>query len=352
MRHVRQFVLLFIPLALMAVSCTTLPDVKPFADSTAGLAAAAGTHYGEVASDVASLKPVLMPGEKETDTTFQTRKKQLEGTQKIFEETDKNLNMLFGAMTTYSEKVASLAAAGETGAEAAQSIFDSVQGFAELAGMSGLPLGTAAAPITKGFKAIADEFTKMEAKESLKEAVAAAEPGVKLVTVQFEVIYGEAIKQAANGIRNTKRLGASVAAGPNIIGFNSNVELNYNAYYRVLNGIVTDFNPNAPASAWRGFCRNSKGPCQAVDELEAVGLVEARMEAIRPIVEVYETEIMNIEATLKHRRKTSKAVIKAVKAWGLEHQKLRRCLEDGTSLSAFNLKAALIELGNLLGQKL
>ena len=143
--------------------------------------------------------------------------------------------MLFGAMTTYSEKVASLAAAGETGAEAAQSILDSVQGFAELAGMSGLPLGSAAAPITKGFKAIA-----------------AAEPGVKLVTEQFEVIYGEAIKQAANGIRNTKRLGASVAAGPNIIGFNSKVERNYNAYYRFLNGIVTDFNPNAPASAWRG----------------------------------------------------------------------------------------------------
>ena len=40
-----------------------------------------------------------------------------------------------------------------------------------------------------------------------------------------------------------------------------------------------------------------------------------------------------------------------MKAWALEHQKLRRSLEDGTSLSAFNLKAALIELDNLLGQK-
>ena len=75
------------------------------------------------------------------------------------------------------------------------------------------------------------------------------------------------------------------------------------------------------------------------------------MEAIRPIVKAYETEIIAIETTLKRRRKTSKAVINAVKAWALEHQKLRRCLDDGTSLSAFNLKAALIELSNLLGQK-
>ena len=291
MGQIRQFVLLFILLTLTAAGCTTLPDVKPFADSTAGLAAAAGTHYREVASDVASLKPVLMPGEKNTDTTFKTRKEELEKTQTIFAETDKNLRYtLFAAMTTYSEKLASLVAAGKTGAEAAQSILDSVQGFAELAGMSGLPLGAAAAPITEGFKAIADEFTKMQAKKSLKEAITAVEPGVKLVATQFEVIYGEAMNQAADGIRNIKRREASVAAGPNIIGFNDNVERNYNAYYRFLNGFVTDFDPQASASAWRGFCRDSKDPCHAKSEMEAIGLVEARMEAIRPIVEAYKAE--------------------------------------------------------------
>ena len=213
--------------------------------------------------------------------------------------------------------------------------------------MSGLPL---AAPITKAFDLIADEFTKMQAKDSLKEAIAAAQPGVDIVAEQFAVIYGEAITQAANSIRNTKSLEASIDAGPGIIGFYDIVERNYNAYYRVLNGFVSKFNPEAPASVWRGFCLNSSGPCKAVSELQAVGLVEARMEAIRPIVEAYRTDIKSIHATLNQRNKTSKAVIRAVNAWRLEHQKLRRSLEDGTSLSAFNLKAALIELSNLLGQ--
>ena len=76
------------------------------------------------------------------------------------------------------------------------------------------------------------------------------------------------------------------------------------------------------------------------------------MIAIRPIVESYEQEIESIETTLKHRQMTSKAIIKAVKAWALEHQKLRRALqEDGATVSAFNLKAALLELNNLFVQK-
>jgi hypothetical protein len=349
MRSFRTLVFILIPVALLISGCVTLPNVNPFAESTAILAASAGTHYREVASDVASLKAEKLPGE--SDAAFGIRKQGLEETQLIFKETDKKLNKLFEAMTTYSEKLSSLAAAGETGDEAAQSILDSVQGFAELANVSGIPVSAATKPITEGFKAIADEFTKMEAKKSLKEAVAAAEPGVKIVAEKFESIYGTAIELAASGIRNEKRREASLAAGPNIIGFNDNVRRNYNAYYRHLNGFVTEFDKGRPAATWRGFCRNSTGPCKAVQELEAVGLVEARMEAIRPIVEAYNNEISVIEATLKHRQETSKAVIKAVKAWAIEHQKLRRSLEDGTSLSAFNLKAALLELGPLVNQK-
>lgn len=351
MRQVPQWVALLIPLVLTAPGCTTLPDVQPFAASTAGLAAAAGSHYRDVAADVAKLKPAPLPGEKKSNKEFKTRKEQIKASQQIFKETEKNLNTLFAAMTTYSEKVANLVSAGKTGAEAARSVLDSVQGFTDLAGISTVPLSGAAEPITQGFVLIADEFTKMKSKESLEEAVAAAEPGVKLVAEQFEVIYGKAINQAAGSVRNTKRIEASIAAGPNIIGFNENVKRNYNAYYRVLNGFVTDFDPKAPASAWRGFCREGSNPCQAVSELQAVGLVEARMEAIRPIVASYEAQIKAIDATLEHREKTSKAVIKAVHAWAREHQKLQRSLKDGTSLSAFNLKSALVELNGLLGQR-
>ena len=259
MRKIRQCTILLISIIFAVGGCTSLPDVQSFANSTASLAAAAGTHYNDVAADVAALKPVLVPGEDSTDTSFTTRKKQLEETQEIFKETGKNLDKLFAAMTTYSEKLTSLVAAGKTGPKAAQSIVDSAQGFAELAGMSGLPL---AAPITKAFDLIADEFTKMQAKDSLKEAIAAAQPGVDIVAEQFAVIYGEAITQAANSIRNTKSLEASIDAGPGIIGFYDIVERNYNAYYRVLNGFVSKFNPEAPASVWRGFCLNSAAPAR------------------------------------------------------------------------------------------
>ncbi len=349
MRPSRRAFLLFVPCALLASGCTTLPDVKPFADSTAALAAAAGTHYHDVANDIASLQPPRVPGE--SAESFETRKQTLEDAQKLFAETDKNLDALFAAMTAYSEKVASLTSAGKTGSDAAQSLLDSLQGFTQLADISGVPPGAAATPITRGFKAIADEFTKVQARKSLQEAVAAAQPGVDLVATQFEVIYGVAMREASNGIRNTKRLEASIAAGPSIIGFNENVASNYDAYYRFLNEIVANGDPNAPASVWRGFCKDATGPCRAVTGLDAVGLVEARMDAIHPIVEAYRTEIAAIEGTMERRRNANKAVIKAVKAWAQEHEKLRRSLEDGTALSAFNLKAALIELEGILGHK-
>jgi hypothetical protein len=334
-------------IALTTIGCTTLPDVKPFAESTAALSAAAGTQYRDVSSEVASLEPQLQPGESESSATFATRKVQLEASQKAFAATEKSLDALSAAMTTYSEKVVSLTAAGKTGADAAQSLLDSANGFAQL---GGLPAATVAAPITNAFKAIADAFTRKQAAKSLKEAVDAAQPGVNIVAEQFEVIYGNAMDLAIKSLRDTRSRQASQAAGPGVIGFNDNVKENYNAYYQFLNSFVTDFDPDAPASAWRGFCREQKTPCRAKEELEAVGLVEARMEAIRPIVETYNAQIASIEAKAVKRQAASKSVIKAVKAWALEHQKLRSSLEDGSSMSAFNLRAALMELSTLLGE--
>lgn len=347
MRQIRRVASFVIFIALTTAGCTTLPDVKPFAESTAALSAAAGTHYRDVSSEVASLKATQLP--QETSEAFSKRKSELEETQKVFAATQESLDALFAAMTAYSEKVVSLVAAGKTGPDAAQSLLDSVNGFAAL---GGLPAVTVAAPVTAAFKKIADAFTQRQAAKSLKEAVAAAQPGVDIVAEQFQVIYGTAMQLAAPSLGDKRKLKASQDAGPAIIGFNDNVREKYNAYYQFLNGIVTDVDGDAEgkASAWHGFCREATGPCRPKDELEAVGLVEARMAAIRPIVETYQAQVASIDATTAKRQTASKAVIKAVKAWATEHQKLRSSLEDGTSMSAFNLRAALLELSSILGE--
>ena len=337
-----------ISLASLQYGCTTLPDVAPFAEATAGLATSAGTHYRAVASDVAAIEVKQLP--QEPDDAFNARSDGIQNTQKIFAETEEKLNELFSAMTAYSEKLASLVDAGKSGPDAAQSLIESATGFANLAGVAVPGLGAAADPLVTGFKLIADEFTKIQAQKSLKDAILAADPGVQVVATQFEVIYGDAIKLASDSIRNFALTEASADAGPAVIGFNRNVEINYNSYYRKLNELVTPSDTDPP-TYWRGFCRDDAGTCIARDELEAVGLVEARIEAIRPIVAAYEARVETIEATYRHRMSASKAVIKAVKAWALEHQKVLASLEDGTSLSAYNLRAALMELGVLLNKE-
>ncbi len=352
MRPIHGLMLLVVPFAL-AAGCTTLPDVKPFADSTAALAAAAGTQYHDLSNNIATLN--LEKSDIESDAAFQARVKIIKDEQARVAATGKSLDALFDAMTTYSEKLASLAAAGKTGPDAAQSLLDSAKGFEDLAGIAAPAVASAADTITKAFKAFADEVTKRQAKKSLLVAADAAQPAVDEVAKQFGTIYAVALADANDYVRTTEKRQALRAAGPSVIGFNDKVVENYNAYYQSLNGLVPDATADSDkdkaTAVWRGFCATKETPCKATAELEAVGLVEARMAAIHPIVEAHQAKVTDIEAKYARRQKANEAVVKAVQAWALEHRKLRSSLQDGTPLSAFNLRAALVELEGLLGQK-
>jgi hypothetical protein len=349
MRHKINIAALLIIITFGVQGCGTLPNVKPFASSTAALATAAGAEYHSVANDVASLKTPRIPNEPYD--AFRARRRALQKAKIVFARTDTELDALFASMTEYSEKLTNLEAAGNTGSAAAKSLLDSTKGFAQLASISGMPAGPIANVITTAFKDIGDAFTKMQATHSLRSAVDAAQPAVNLVAREFKVIYSGAMAEANDYIRNTERLQASLAAGPNVIGFNRKVQENYNTYYRLLGKLVTPVNERDPGAAWRGFCQNKSGPCRAREELDAVGLVEARMRAIHPIVEAYEQRIADIDATFARREEESKAVIRAVNAWALEHEKLRQCLKDGTGLSALNLRVAVTQLNNLLAKR-
>jgi hypothetical protein len=317
----------------LASACTALPDVRPFADGTAALSTSAGAYYGEINAEIQSLRPPEPPASTSVSN------EDFEQTQARFAATKKLLDALFFAMTAYSEKVVILVDSGKKGGEAAQSLMNTSQGFGTLVGLAGAPIsGEVAAAI----KAIADEFTRRQSLQSLTEALGAADPGVQMVATSFEVIYKDALRLAADSIRNTRRREASLRAGFAVIGFRDNVLEGYDSYYRRLNQLVR-LQPQ-PETYWKGFCDPEARGCVAVQELEAVGLVEARMEAIRPIVESYDREIAAIEADHKRRLTLGEAVVKGVRAWAVEHQKLRTSLDDGTDLDARNLLAALDEI--------
>ena len=63
MRHKINIAALLIIITFGVQGCGTLPNVKPFASSTAALATAAGAEYHSVANDVASLKTPRIPNE-------------------------------------------------------------------------------------------------------------------------------------------------------------------------------------------------------------------------------------------------------------------------------------------------
>jgi hypothetical protein len=335
--------------ALAATGCTAIPDVKPFSDATAALTTAAGTQYHDVANDVASIEPTQLPGE--SPGAFAQREKSVNSDKAIFAATSEKLDALFNAMTQYSEKLTSLVAAGKTGPQAVQSLLDSARGFAQVANVALPVAGAGATAVTNALKKIADQFTQMQAAKSLKEAVTAAQPAVNLVASDFQAIFGTPLDEASDYVRNAQIETASLAAGPSVVGFHDNVKRNYNDYYRFLNRYVAPLGGADPGAAWNGFCQPGHEPCRARIELEAVGLVEARMSAIQPLISTYEAQVAGINATLARRHAANAAVVRAVNAWALEHSKLAQSLGDGTPLSALNLRAAVSELNGLATRK-
>jgi len=335
--------------SLMATACTTLPDVKPFADATASLSTAAGSQYREIESELDSLEVERAPGD--SDQVHKALVAAKDNAGKAFKANRQAFDAMLAAMVTYSEKLASLAAAGKEGAEAANSLLDTFQGFASLAGVSGIPAGPLAKPITDGFKLIADEVTKRQAAASLSQAVEAAQPGVDKVAEVFEKLYGTAVPAATRAIRNTRKRNASARVGGSIIGFHKNVTTFYNEYYLILNGLIAPPGGTIGGSAWKGFCEDGKATCRARDELQAVSLIDERMEAIRPMVESYDTEVAAADAARQQRLQASLALIRAVRAWSQEHRNVARSLNDKTDMSAFNLKAALLEVAAIFTKK-
>lgn len=351
MRSPRLLTPALLSLALAAAGCASLPDVKPFSDATAALATAARADYHDVANDVASIQPVPLPGE--SSDAFDLRAKSIKDSKETFAATSQRLDGLFDSMIAYSEKLTSLVAAGKTGPEAVQSLLNSAKGFAQLAGIAVPGASAAATAVTSALEKIADQFTQIQAARSLKEAIAAAQPAVDLVAKDFQLIYGNPLDQASGYVRNSEIEAASLSAGPSVIGFHDNVKRNYNEYYRFLNQYVAPLNGGDVGAAWNGFCQptHEHEPCRARTELQAVGLVEARMTAIQPIVATYEAQVAEINATLARRHAANAAVVRAVSAWALEHRKLGQSLADGTPLSAFNLRTAVTELAALVEKK-
>lgn len=188
--------LVLVVISLIA-GCAT-PNVKPFAEQTAALETAVSA---EVKATVGKMDDTLAL----IDMGRNTKSPSTEGTRDDWERwrmqymTDMAIvTTLLGQAKAYSDAVASLAAAGDTGADAAKSIETSVQGFAStLSNLGELANSLPVDPVSKlsgevagrAALVVAQMWTRYQAQGSLREATQEAQPIIQAISDGVDDIF-------------------------------------------------------------------------------------------------------------------------------------------------------------------
>lgn len=196
--------------ALLATGCTTTPDLSGWAQNSADLAGAVATENKEVLERLDRNIAELQVGEEEG---WQLGANNYAGWKQHRDDYTKNasdINAVMGTMVLYANSLANLAAAGETGKEAAEKINSSVGDIVESVGASH--------PISEGtlkvLKAFADAWTRAQAQNSLAQAMTATDAEIgRMAELVSDVAAAQ--KEIVESIRLLERLLIRQAAGPN-----------------------------------------------------------------------------------------------------------------------------------------
>lgn len=147
-------------LTLLITSCE-VPDIQPFSNATTEMVSA----MRQSQSQSLELWKKSENSPAYTDGTKDEIRQNRERFERIWKPTDKCLT----AIAAYTDSLSSLAEAGKTGKESAQTLFGSIQGILDVAG--GLQIPTA---VTELVVALNVQLAKARARGKLKDAVIAA----------------------------------------------------------------------------------------------------------------------------------------------------------------------------------
>jgi hypothetical protein len=174
-RKWRTMQAMLLMLVVTATGCTSLPDVGPFADATHQLKAAVAQSGSTVSDELRYTE-----GGKETAEQL--------------DQAWKARNQAFEAIAAYSDSLEAIVSSGNQGAQAAGELADSIQEFAEAAGIA-IPASPAAIQVASdSIKLLVKYIAITRAAKSLEEAMVKTQPAVeqivKLIVEDLEDIDG------------------------------------------------------------------------------------------------------------------------------------------------------------------
>ena len=342
-------------ITLFVGGCAT-PDFRPFATETAALGGAIAAEQAEVATHFAQIK-----GKAETRNPGDSRVKQLEKDQARYEANAAALNQVVDLAVSYSDALVELAAAGETGSKAVDSLADTFNGFSSTIGIAS-PIAALPAWATSLAKELAQVATRIQAQKGLAEAAATADPAIKriaqLISELFAWPNGEQAGIAA-GLQSTEEGVLRDIIGKNRIAFYRGINVDevkvgerpaqtrLEYFFGDVDDRIAKQNPAAGICGMTSPQPGGDSNCltgQTVQSLEAVVNI---LSGIEPQFLAYTRDLAASRKWFEQRRAASGPMSAAVNAWATEHGKLARKLQECGGLHALRASCGNLTFANL-----
>jgi hypothetical protein len=185
----------------------------------------------------------------------------------------------------------------------------------------------------------------------LRAAVAQAQDGVRLVADALACLYGEATTPSgcnvvitfAGVLSSVEKRIIREKTGLNLIGFYELAQKQRNRNYAHLQRILSKLDETD--IRFSGLCVDAGGAsdssCFIKKEVEAVAVIDSRVQAIEPIYRAYRQSVDTVDTWRRKRVQAAKTLVAASKAWALEHGKIAKALGRNTDFKSWNLRSVL-----------
>lgn len=371
----KKITLMFM-VALCVTACAT-PNLQPFADSTASLAASISTEHKltyarmEAAAQKRAhwltnnhdVKSMCADGSSASHCKLYQAAVRYKVNAAI-------IDKLYMELVAYSNALAELAAAGETGKEAVESLTDSISDFGSAVGLGPVSLGSDLAKEILG--TIALIWTRVEAQEKLHDAMSVLEspisgvvdggsidsgdlPAIEYVRRLIVLLYaaddnnphaniqGEIIEQ----VTGLERPWALEYVGSEQVGLYARMIKPVGPGGNRMNGLynyLADW--GATVSADAGNCLIERCFPEGVTPSEIAALIDLVKQSEATYLR-YQEALDEIAAFKANRLAANETIAKAVSIWRAEHKKIYQKLDSCGGFKALKSKCGNLTVANL-----
>ncbi len=319
--------------------CAT-PNLQPFAEQTSRLAQAVAGEQRQIALKYEQVIELYDEACKQAgrgpkppaESPRSCQQKQLrEGEAKNYAESRRIVDGLMEKSVLYAASLAALAQAGETGAEAAQSLLGTVKQLGTLVGVGGTAVtGSVAVTLEK----IAEAVTRIQAQRSLAEATAAAQEAIATVADGVRDLH--APSDAIAGVLSRDERDALLAiTGEGVVALFREAAAGRQAVSEQLSGELESVGRCSEPGA-------DRAKCAAFRSAEGFGKL---LDQLRPDYQSYEARRVASVRWRAHRKENLAAIAKATAAWKAEHARVADALKRCGGLNAW--RCATVDAASL-----